>query len=51
MDNSEDLGIDGKVILERILRKQGVWVDWMFLAQDGDKLRVLVNTVMNLRVP
>ena len=25
--------------------------DWMELAQDRDRLRTLVNTVMNLRVP
>jgi hypothetical protein len=26
-------------------------VDWIKLAQDRDQWRVLVNTVMNLRVP
>jgi hypothetical protein len=26
-------------------------MDWIYLAQDGDQWRVLVNTVMNLRVP
>jgi hypothetical protein len=26
-------------------------VDWIHLAQDRDRCRVLVNTVMNLRVP
>jgi hypothetical protein len=26
-------------------------VDWIDLAQDKDQWRVLVNTVMNLRVP
>jgi hypothetical protein len=25
--------------------------DWIHLAQDGDRWRALVNTVMNLRVP
>ena len=25
--------------------------DWMELAQDGDRWRALVSTVMNLRVP
>jgi hypothetical protein len=26
-------------------------MDWIDLLQDGDQWRVLVNTVMNLRVP
>jgi ribosome biogenesis protein Nip4 len=26
-------------------------VDWIYLVQDGDRWRALVNTVMNLRVP
>ena len=29
----------------------GVCEDWMELAQDRDRLRALVSTVMNLRVP
>ena len=29
----------------------GGWEDWMELAQDRDRSRVLVSTVMNLRVP
>ena len=29
----------------------GVWRDWMELAQDRDRWRTLVSTVMNLRVP
>jgi hypothetical protein len=28
-----------------------VGVDWIVLAQDRDKWRVLVNAVMNLRIP
>jgi hypothetical protein len=44
-DHSEDLHVDGKVILE--------WegVDWMHLAQDRYLWLALVNTVMNLRIP
>jgi hypothetical protein len=38
--------------IEMDLREIG-WgdLDWIDLAQDRDKLRALVNTVMNLRVP
>jgi hypothetical protein len=37
---------------ERELREIG-WdgMDWIDLAQDRDRWRALVNTVMNLRVP
>jgi hypothetical protein len=51
-DYSEDLGVDGIIILKWILRKQvGVCVDWIHLAQDRDRWRAVVNTVMNLQVP
>jgi hypothetical protein len=34
------------------LREIGFWdVDWIHWAQDMDRWRALVNTVMNLRVP
>jgi len=33
------------------LREVGAVGDWMELAQDRDRLRALVNTVMNFRVP
>jgi hypothetical protein len=45
----EDIGVDGKVILEWILGWVGV--DWMNLVQDRDQWRDFVNTVTNLRVP
>jgi hypothetical protein len=51
-DHSEDPGVDGKMILEWILREMG-WegVEWIHLAQDRDQWQAVVNTVMNLRVP
>jgi hypothetical protein len=33
------------------LQKVGGSGDWMELAQDRDRWRTLVNTIMNLRVP
>jgi len=33
------------------LREVGGGGDWMELAQDRDRWRALVNTVMNLRIP
>jgi hypothetical protein len=33
------------------LRKDGGGMDWIDLTRDRDQWRVLVNTVMNLRVP
>jgi hypothetical protein len=35
-DYSEDVGIDGRIILKCILEKQGLGVDWIHLAQDRD---------------
>jgi hypothetical protein len=51
-EHSEDIGVDGKIILEWMLGKQdGKYVDWMHLVQDRDQWRDCVNTVMNFRVP
>jgi hypothetical protein len=50
-DYSEDLGIDGRIILEWILQKGWDGVDWMHVAQDRDQWRTVVYTVMYLRVP
>ena len=42
---------DGRIILRWIFRKwEVVCEDWMELAQDRDRWRALVSTVMNLRV-
>jgi hypothetical protein len=39
-------GVDGKMLLEWILRSEGV--DWIHLAQDRDQWRALANMVMNI---
>jgi len=50
--NWGDPDADGRIILRWIFRKwEGGCGDWMGLAQDRDRWRALVSTVMNLRVP
>ena len=50
-DHLEDAGIDGRIILKWTSRGWMEGVDWIDLAQDRDRWRALVYTVMNLRVP
>jgi len=49
-DHSEDLGVDGKIILRWIFTKWnvGAWTEsiWLRIGTEG-----LVNTVLKLRVP
>jgi hypothetical protein len=48
----EDPGVDGRIILRWICRNlYGGGIDWIDLAQDGDRWRALVNGVMKFRVP
>jgi hypothetical protein len=47
----EDPGEDGRIILKWIFERLGEGIDWIDLAQDRDRWRALVYTVMNLRVP
>jgi hypothetical protein len=47
----ENPGVDGKIIIKWIFKKWDGGMDWIEMAQDRDRLRALVNTVMNLRVP
>jgi hypothetical protein len=47
----EDLGVDGdniKIGLQEVGLRS---MDWIDLAQDRDRLRALVDAVMNFRVP
>jgi hypothetical protein len=51
-DHWEDEDVCGRIILIWILGKwDGGDVDWIGLAQDRNRWRALVNSVLNLRVP
>jgi hypothetical protein len=43
--------VDARIILRWIFRKWDGGVDWIDLAQDRDRWRILGSAVMNLRVP
>jgi hypothetical protein len=47
----EEPGVDGRIILKWIYERLDGGVDWIDVAQDRDRWRALVYTVMNLRVP
>jgi hypothetical protein len=42
--------VDGRIILKWIFRKWDGGMDWIDLAQDSDRWRSLINTVIKLRV-
>jgi hypothetical protein len=50
-DHLGDPGVDVRIILKWIFKKWDGDMDWIELDQDRDRLRPLVNAVMNLRVP
>ena len=51
-DHLSNLGIDGGVIVKRILQETGLEVeDWSYLADVRENYWALMNAVMNLRVP
>jgi hypothetical protein len=49
--DSEDVGVDGRITSEWILKKLVEGMDWIHLPKDRDQRWDLVNTVMNLQVP
>jgi hypothetical protein len=49
-DHFEAQGVDGRMGSEWILGRLARGVEWNQLAQDRDRWRAVVNTVMNLRV-
>jgi hypothetical protein len=50
-DHSENLGVDGRIILKLIFRNNIGSVDWINLALDRGKRPVVTKAVMNFRVP
>ena len=50
-NNLEDIGLDGRIILKCIFKKWDGLMDWIDMAQDGDRFWALVLAVMNIWVP
>jgi hypothetical protein len=51
-DHLGDPGVDGKNNIKMDLQEvEYGGMDWIHLAQDMDRWRIIVNAVMNLRVP
>ena len=50
-DRWGDTEVNGKIILRHLQEVGGGCGDWMELAQDRDRWRALVSSVMNFRVP
>jgi hypothetical protein len=45
------VGIDGSIILKWVFKKYNGGLDWIGLPYDRDRLRAVVNTVMDIQVP
>jgi hypothetical protein len=46
-DHLEDRGVGGRIILKLMLEQWDGGMDWIYVAQDTDRWRALVNTVRN----
>ena len=49
-DGKYDLGVDGRTVLRWGFKKEYGKVDWVYLAQDVGKWRVIVKAVNNFRI-
>jgi len=49
-EHTEDLGVDGRIMLKWIFKKSAGGMSWIDLAQDKDRRRTIVNVVMNVRI-
>jgi hypothetical protein len=50
-DHLEDVGMDRTIILKWIFKQWDGGMHWIDLAQDRDRWRALLNSIMNLQVP
>ena len=50
-DHLAHLDVDERIILKWIFKEGWICMDWLDLAQDRDRWRAFVNTVMKLCVP
>jgi hypothetical protein len=50
-DCFKEEGIGGRIILKWTFMKWDGSMDWIDLAEDRDRWRILVNAIVNLRVP
>jgi hypothetical protein len=46
----EDLGVDGRLKLKRIIKNWYGGMDWIDLVRDRDRWQALVNALMNTRI-
>jgi len=50
-DHFKEQGLGGRIILKWTFKKSDRSMDWIDLAESRDRWRILVNAIMNLRVP